>query len=115
MASITAYIIAGVVTLVFLLIAALISVSIKFEGGTNPQDPKKRRLWFWIFAVLTPIVNFILGYFVFLPVGKVAQNKFIIALSIATGVAFILYILLGYILSRAFKNGKIGNWFGTIK
>ncbi|MEI8048737.1 MAG: hypothetical protein WCI92_15250 [Bacteroidota bacterium] len=111
MESITAYIVAGVVALCFLLIAALISTAIKFEGGSNPKDPKKRKMWFWIFAILTPIVNFILGYFVFMPVGKVAQNKFIIALSIATGLAFILYVLLGLILSKMFKNGKLGNWF----
>jgi uncharacterized membrane protein len=111
MESITAYIIGGVVALVLLLIAALISISIKFEGGANPRDPKKRRMWFWIFAVLTPIVTFALGYFAFMPEGKVAQNKFTVAISIATGVAFVLYILLGFILSKMFKNGKLGNWF----
>jgi methionine sulfoxide reductase heme-binding subunit len=67
-------------------------------------------MWFWIFAILTPIINFILGYFVFMPIGKVAQNKFIVALSIATGIAFVLYILLGFIISKMFKNRKLGDW-----
>ena len=30
---------------------------------------------------------------------------------IATGVCFVVYILLGFILSKIFKNKKIGNWF----
>ena len=37
--SLSAYIMAIIIAVVFLLIAALISNSIKFEGGTNPGDP----------------------------------------------------------------------------
>jgi hypothetical protein len=33
------------------------------------------------------------------------------ALPIATAVGFVVYVLLGFILSKIFKNGKLGNWF----
>jgi len=43
------YIFAAVASLLFLLIAAAIASMIKFEGGSKPSDPGKRRLWFWVF------------------------------------------------------------------
>jgi hypothetical protein len=33
------------------------------------------------------------------------------ALPIATAVGFVLYIILGFVLSKVFQKGKIGNWF----
>ena len=112
MESTSAYVISVVTALVFLLIAAIISTSIKYEGGSNPQDPKKRKKWFWILAIVTPAVTFLLGYFVFRPEGNVMiMNKYTTALGIGTGVSLIIYILMGFVLSKLFANGKIGNWF----
>ena len=39
-----AYIVPIIISFVFLLLAALVANMIKFEGGTNPKDGKKRRL-----------------------------------------------------------------------
>jgi hypothetical protein len=33
------------------------------------------------------------------------------ALPIAAGVSLVAYIVLGFVLSKAMKNGKIGHWF----
>jgi hypothetical protein len=33
------------------------------------------------------------------------------SLPIAVGVGFVVYVILGLVLSKVFKNGKIGNWF----
>ena len=111
--SLSAYVIAVVIALVFLLIAAVISNSIKFEGGSHPKDPGKRKMWFWIFAILTPLVVFLYGFLAVRPDINVPslREKYTTALGIGTGVAFVLYILLGFILSKMFKHGKLGNWF----
>lgn len=107
-----AYIISIATALLLILISAIIANTIQFEGGANPKDPQKRKLWFWIFAILTPLITFLLGYYVFKPDDNIMiVNRFLKALGIGTGVAFITYIFLGYVLSKIFKNGKIGNWF----
>ena len=110
----TSYIISVIVAAAFLLIAALISTAIKFQGGSNPTDPKKRKLWFWVMAVINPIVFFLLGAFVLAPVAdddQMVHDSYMAALPIATAVGFVVYIVIGFVLAKMFKNGKIGNWF----
>jgi putative flippase GtrA len=112
MESTSGYIISIVTAFVFLLISAFIANAIKFEGGSHPKDPQKRKMWFWILAILNPAVNFLLGYFVFKPeANMMVVNKYISALSIGTVIGFVLYIIIGFILSKLFKNGKLGHWF----
>ena len=62
--TVSAYVIGGVSMLVLLGIAALIANSIKFQIGDNRTDITKRRIWFWILAVLVPVVTFAITYFV---------------------------------------------------
>lgn len=108
----SAYIISIITALVFLLIAAMISNAIKFEGGSNPGDPHKRRNWFWILAVLNPVTILLLGLFVFVPEANImVLQKYETAVYIGTGIGFVVYIILGILLSKIFKNGKLGNWF----
>lgn len=109
----TAYIIAAVVALAFLAIASLISSLIQYEGGSHPKDTGKRKMWFWIFAILTPIIILLIGFLVVRPGIEVpsVRDKFTSALSIGTGAAFVLYIAIGFVLSKIFKTGKLGNWF----
>ena len=57
------YMFGAVCAVVFLLIAVLISNMIKFEGGSNPKDPKKRRMWFWIIGIITPVVFYLYNMF----------------------------------------------------
>ncbi len=112
MESTSAYIITIITALIFILISALIANAIKYEGGSNPKDPQSRRTWFWIIAILNPGIAFLLGYFVFIPDANImVVNKYIGALSMGTAIGFILYILVGFILSKIFANGKIGHWF----
>ncbi|MGY0035752.1 hypothetical protein [Pedobacter sp. NJ-S-72] len=112
MESTSAYIISIVTALIFLLLAAIIANAIKFEGGSNPKDPQSRKTWFWILAILNPAVAYLSGYFVFKPdANMMVVNNYVNALSIGTAIGFVLYILLGFILSKVFANGKIGHWF----
>ena len=112
MESTSAYIITLVTALIFLLLSAIIANAIKFEGGSNPKDPQSRKTWFWILAILNPALAFLVGYFVFLPdANRMVVNNYVSALSMGTAIGFVLYILLGFILSKVFANGKIGHWF----
>ncbi len=111
--STTAYIVTISTALLFLLLAALIAQIIKFEGGSHPKDPQKRKLSFWFLAIFHPFVGFSLGYFVFMSAdfNVMVRDNYIKALSIGTVLGFFAYLLLGFALSRTFANGKIGNWF----
>jgi len=110
----TSYIIAAIVSGTMILIAALISSAIQYKGGNNPRDPQQRKAWFWIIAILTPILFFLLGRFVLAPNpenDQMVYDDYMKVLPIATGVGFILYIVIGFVLSKLFKNGKLGHWF----
>jgi len=110
----TSYIIALIVAGAMILIAALISSAIQFKGGSHPKDPGQRKTWFWVIAVINPIVFFILGRFVLAPNPEDDQmvfDEYMKVLPIATGVGFVLYIVIGFVLSKIFRHGKLGHWF----
>lgn len=122
---------AAICALGFLLLAIVISSLIKFEPGNNPKDPQKRRICFWVLGVLATILVFVLLFVVFMQpsvevlksgeLGKFTDADLITysknlkhyekMAGIATGACFVLYVLLGFILSKIFKTKKIGNWF----
>ena len=98
----------------FILIAAVISNAIKFEGGSNPKDSGKRKMWFWIMAILNPVMFYVLCAFVLAPNpenDQMVYDDYMNSLPIAAAVGFVLYIVIGFVMSKMFKNGKIGHWF----
>ncbi|MEN9445647.1 MAG: hypothetical protein RL728_159 [Bacteroidota bacterium] len=105
------YILSVIFAAVVLLLAALISNLIQFEGGSNPKDPGKRKMWFWIFAVLNPLIFYVVAAFAMEPSNRRELEQWNDSLPIAVGVGFVVYIVLGFVLSKVFKNGKLGNWF----
>lgn len=107
------YILAAVCLVVFLLLAIAISSMIAYEGGTNPKDPGKRKMWFWIFAILAPISFYLYNFLMVIPTVRrgPAMDSFAIHPSIATVIVLVSYILLGFILAKTMKRGKLGNWF----
>lgn len=110
---VSAYIIGIVVFIVMLLIAAVVANAIAFEPGVNPSDPRKRKTWFWILGVLTPVLTFVLTYFI-VYTGikmKTVQDKYMMAMCISTVVSFVLYVASGFALSKIFKHGKLSSWF----
>lgn len=110
---VSAYVIGIVVFIVMLLLAAVVANAIAFQPGTNPTDPRKRKLWFWIFAVLTPVLTFFLAYFIVYNGIKMqnVQEKYMTAMCISTGLSFVLYIVCGFMLSKIFGHGKLHHWF----
>ncbi|MGN0069714.1 MAG: hypothetical protein ACI350_08320 [Prevotella sp.] len=112
--TVSAYMIGFVVFAVCMLLAVIIASSIKYEAGVNPQDKKKRRLWFWIMAVACPLLIIAVNYFSVYTGIKIPSKRaaYMLAMGISSGVFFVLYILLGFLLSKvAFKHGKLSSWF----
>lgn len=101
----------GVITsLVLILISGLIAKSISFKPDLT--DVSKRKLWFWVLAILCPIITFGITFAIYSDIkGKSAQNTYMVAMCIATVISFILYVVLGFIAAKTNKNGKLSNWF----
>ena len=102
------------VALAILLLAAIISILIQFEGGINPKDDNKRRLVFWVFAILNPIVYWLLAYFYLAPdpeESRRAYNRFIEVIPTDMLIGVISYIIAGIIVSKFAVTGKLGHWF----
>ena len=109
----SAYTIGVVVLIVMLLIAVVIANAIAYQPGTNPSDPGKRKTWFWILGVLTPVITFFLAYFIVFTGIKMhnVQEKYMTAMCISTALSFVLYVAIGFALSKIFKHGKLSSWF----
>ena len=45
------------------------------------------------------------------PSNKKAQEAWNDSLPIAVAIGFVVYIILGFVMAKMFKHGKIGNWF----
>ena len=107
------YVFAIIFVAVFLLLAIIISNIIAIEGGSNPKDPGKRKMWFWIFAILGPISVYLYNFIMVIPNIRPgpAEAAFGSTNLIATLIVLVSYILIGFILSKTMKRGKIGNWF----
>lgn len=107
------YIFAAIFGSVFLLLATLISNAIKFEGGSNPGDPRRRRTWFWVMGLLGAVSNVLFGLIsYYYPEGnEFAKSKLIVAIGLGAGLCLLIHIVLGFVLSATIKNGKINNWF----
>ena len=101
----------GVITsIVLILVSGFIAKSIAFKPDLS--DVKKRKFWFWVLAILCPVVTFAITFIVYNGIkGKSAQNSYMIAMCVSSVVSIVLYIVLGFIASKANKNGKLGNWF----
>lgn len=114
--SIQTYIIGALVGLVMVILAAIISNTIKFEGGANPKDPSKRRRWFWVLMILS--FSSFYSYNKFLVTPTIAPNlysKFQTTSLIGSAIALVTFFIVGLILSKMFSTGKIGNWFPSKK
>ena len=108
------YILAIVAALVFVGIAILISSMIAYQGGKNPTDAKKRRVWFWITGIIAAAAFFCYNYFyvsgTIVPT-QMLQDKFFTHTAIATGVTLATFVLIGFMASKLMKKGKFGTVF----
>lgn len=107
----SAYILAIIVWAVMFLISVFISNAIAYKPDMS--DVGKRRIWFWVLGVLTPIIGFGLNYAIFFVKihARSKQTDFLTAMAIAAGISLVLYIIAGFIASKISKTGKLSNWF----
>ena len=68
------YMLAVVTALVTLGIAILISNSIAYELSEKPKDPRKRKIIFWVTAIVTPILFYVYNLFLVIPNIKRVQH-----------------------------------------
>lgn len=95
-------------------IAALIANLIKFEGGANPRDPKRRRIWYWsiLSAVFVAFVSY--NQFRILTSISLAWQGLYLKRGVIPGALLLLvvYVGLGFLMSRAmFEKSKLSSWF----
>ena len=109
--SVSAYIIGVCVSIVLILVAALIAKLISFSPDLS--DVTKRKVWFWILAILCPVLTFALCYFIVYSGIKIhsQQDSYMFAMCIAALISLVLYVILGFVSAKISKTGKISNWF----
>lgn len=107
------YVIALIVLAVCMLLSVVVANAIAYEPGVNPRDGKKRKTWFWVFSVLPVICTFILGYVMVYKDITIpsAADSAMLHLCISSVAGTVLYIVIGFVLSKAFKRSKLGTWF----
>ena len=112
-----AYVISLLVAIAAMLIAIIASNAVDYKPGVNSKDVTTRRIWFWVMGVLTPVISWVICYFLVYETarGKTHKADAMQAMCIAVAVFFVLYILVGWILSMVFNNKKIGTWFYSKK
>ena len=109
----SAYMIGAITFVVSIILAIAIANGIRYEGGINPQDKRKRRIWFWILAILCPIAFMTLCYFGAYADIRIPSRRdaYLAAMAISSGLFCIAYIVCGFILSKSFPHGKLSSWF----
>ncbi|MGN0222506.1 MAG: hypothetical protein ACI4AM_00620 [Muribaculaceae bacterium] len=107
---ITAWVWSISVMAVLFLINLLIANMVMYR----PNDPgtTTRRLWFWVLAVLSLAISFGINLYIADDI-KVHSSyvTYLMHAGIAALVVFVLYVGLGFVLSKLFPNSKIGTWF----
>ena len=60
---VSAYMIGAIIFVICMLLAIASAQSIRYEAGINPQDKRKRKIAFWVLAILCPIAIISVTYF----------------------------------------------------
>ncbi len=105
------YIIGGITFFVCFLLALYSAGKINYKS--DHSDKKTRRIWFWVLAVLTPVLTFLICYFGWATNIQVPSkaDEFTNHTCYSTAAFFVLFIILGFIISKIFKTKKVQSWF----
>ncbi len=108
---VSAYLIAGVVCIVFFLLALVLSNLVNYEP--DKSDVTKRKKFFWIFNVLSLVIGLVLNYILELKDIRIPSkySDYLLHMAIAAVVFFILYVVIGLLISKLSKGKKVETWF----
>jgi hypothetical protein len=110
------YMFAAIAAVILVGVSWLVANLIKWEGGRDPKDAGKRRAAFFVIWFLGGAAFFL--YNMFLVAEKVApnlQSKFSRVNYLSTVLVFVVYLLVGFVLSKLMKNSKYGTIFPSAK
>jgi integral membrane sensor domain MASE1 len=105
------YICAIVASVFALVLAIFLSNNVAYKP--NLSDVRKRKAIFWFSSIVAPVVSALLAYlFVYLDL-KTGSKKstFMLHMFIGLAVSWIVYVILGFVVSKVNKQGKLGSWF----
>lgn len=108
-----AFIFGAIIAIVFLLIMWLVSAMIPYEGGSNPQDAKKRRIAYVVIGIIAIIALFMINTFHvqnFITRSGL-KSDFTRVNIIGIIIDALVYFVGGFALSKIFKNKSIGTIF----
>lgn len=78
----------------------------------NNSDKMVRRMWFWSCAVLTPVVAYFINVMIASAIKVPTRySAYLYAAAIGAGAAFVIFILLGLLLSKVMPSSKLSTWF----
>ncbi len=98
------------ITIVLFLINILIANTVMFRP--NNPGTTTRRIWFWVLAVLSLVISFLINLYIANGIEVSAQSRdYLIHAGISALLMFVVYVGLGFVLSKLFPNSKIGTWF----
>lgn len=105
-----AYIWAIIISVCILLLAAVVAFMI--PNKPRSKDIGQRRTWYWILFVvcigLAFGINMMIASGIKIPTKHTA---YVTATAISTGVAALIYVIVGICLSKGMKRTKLGSWF----
>lgn len=106
----SAYMWALVIMVVFFFLAVIISNQILFKP--NNPGTTARRICFWSLCIGSGVVGFVVNYLIGSSITVPSiQSDYYLHSSIAVGVCIVVFILVGFIVSKMFPNTKVGTWF----
>ena len=106
----SAYVWALITVAIFFCIAILCANMIAYR----PNDPgtTKRRSTFWALGVVGVVVGFFINYYFASKIDVPTLNaSYTLNSCIAAGISLVVYIILGFALSKMFPRAKVGTWF----
>lgn len=105
-----AYVWAIIISFVLLLIAAVIAYMI--PNKPRGKDISQRRVWYWVLFIATIGIAFGLNAWIASDIKIPSKHTaYLTASAIATGIAALIYIIVGFGLSKGMKKSKLGSWF----
>lgn len=105
------YVCALVASVVALFLAMFMSCRVSYQPDLS--DVRKRKGTFWLISILAPVLSALLAVLIVYLGLKTGSKKSVCILHMSIGlvVSWGIYVVLGFVVSKANKQGKLGSWF----